>query len=214
MIRPTLRHPKPTRQLRSIALACGLTAALALGGCAAQVGPVEVTRFSAPDASMLGQGLIRVDPANPQDASSLEFRTYAAAVAQELAKLGYRQALPGETVGNTQVAVLSVERQVYQPGRQGSPVSVGVGGSTGSYGSGLGLGLGINLAGKPQDQVETRMQVMIKDRPDGRTLWEGRASFTVGSKAPTAQTSLGAAKMAEALFRGFPGRSGETILVK
>ncbi|MGO4166477.1 DUF4136 domain-containing protein [Novosphingobium sp. YAF33] len=191
-----------------------LAGALALGGCAAQVGPVEVTRFSAPDASMLGRGVIRVDPANAQDASSLEFRTYAAAVAQELAKVGYRQALPGEAVRDTQVAVLSVERQVYQPGARRSPVSVGVGGSTGSYGSGLGLGLGINLAGKPQDQVDTRMHVMIKDRPDGRTIWEGRAAFTVGSKSPVAQTSLGAAKMAEALFKGFPGKSGETILVK
>lgn len=197
---------------RSIALC--LAAGLALAGCAAQVGPVEVTRFSAADASMLGRGVIRVDPANPQDAASLEFRTYAAAVGQELAKLGYRQALPGETVRDPQVAVLSVERQVYQPGPQRNPVSVGVGGSTGSYGSGLGLGLGINLAGKPQDQVDTRMQVMIKDRPEGRTIWEGRASFTVGSKSPVAQTSLGAAKMAEALFRGFPGKSGETILVK
>lgn len=199
---------------RSIALAACLAGGLALGGCAAQVGPVEVTRFCAPDAPMLGRGVIRVDAANPQDASSLEFRTYAAAVAQELAKVGYRQALPGEAVRDTQVAVLSVERQVYQPGRQGSPVSVGVGGATGSYGSGLGLGLGINLAGKPQDQVDTRMHVMIKDRPEGRTIWEGRAAFTVGSKSPVAQTSLGAAKMAEALFKGFPGRSGETILVK
>lgn len=197
---------------RSIFLALG--GALALAGCAAQVGPVEVTRFSAPDAPTLGRGVIRIDPAKLQDASSLEFRTYAAAVAQELAKVGYRQALPGETLRDTQVAVLSIDRQVYQPGRQRSPVSVGVGGSTGSYGSGLGLGLGINLAGKPQDQIETRMQVMIKERPEGRTIWEGRAAFTVGSKSPMAQTSLGAAKMAEALFKGFPGKSGETITVK
>ncbi|WP_454797657.1 DUF4136 domain-containing protein [Novosphingobium lindaniclasticum] len=202
------------RTTRTLTAACFLAAALTLGGCAAQVGPVEVTRFSAADAPGLGSGVIRVDPANPQDASSLEFRTYAAAVAQELAKVGYRQALPGEAVANPQVAVLSVERRSYQPGRERSPVSVGVGGSTGSYGSGLGLGLGINLAGKPQEQVETRMQVMIKDRPGGRTIWEGRAAFTVGSKAPVAQTSLGAAKMAEALFKGFPGKSGETILVK
>ncbi len=55
---------------------------------------------------------------------------------------------------------------------------------------------------------------MIKDRVSTRTLWEGRASFVVDSKSPLAGTDLAAAKMAEALFQGFPGRSGETIEVK
>jgi hypothetical protein len=55
---------------------------------------------------------------------------------------------------------------------------------------------------------------MIRDRESGRTLWEGRSSFTVRATSPLAGTQLGAAKMAEALFRDFPGISGETILVK
>lgn len=202
------------RSARPFLAVMALAGALALGGCAAQVGPVEVTRFSAPDAPALGTGVIRIDAGPGQDASSLEFRAYATAVGQELARVGYRQALPGEQVANPQVAILTVDRRTYQPGPQQNPVSVGVGGSTGSYGSGLGLGVGINLAGKPADQVETRMQVMIQDRPGGRTIWEGRAGFTVSSKSPMAQTSLGAAKMAEALFKGFPGESGTTILVK
>lgn len=195
-------------------LAIPLFLAAALAGCAAQVGPVEVTRFSAPDAPALGQGMIRVDPGPGQDGGSLEFRAYAGAVAQELARVGYRQALPGEAVANTQVAVLTVERRTFQPGKQNNPVSVGVGGSTGSYGSGLGVGVGIDLSGPPPEQVDTRMQVMILDKPQGRTIWEGRASFTVSAKSQMAQTSLGATKMAQALFSDFPGRSGETILVK
>ncbi|WP_395393335.1 DUF4136 domain-containing protein [Novosphingobium sp. BL-8A] len=191
-----------------------LAGALALGGCAAQVGPVEVTRFIAPDAPALGSGVIRVDPGPGQDGSSLEFRTFASAVGQELARVGYRQALPGETVSDSKVAVLTVERSVLQAASRGSPVSVAGLGTAGTYGSGVGLGVGINLSGRPADQVATRMQVMIQDRPGGRTLWEGRATFTVSSKSPMAQTSLGAAKLAEALFKGFPGQSGETILVK
>jgi len=57
------------------------------------------------------------------------------------------------------------------------------------------------------------MSVMIRDRVSGQSLWEGRAQFGVRADAPLAQTSLGAAKMAQALFRDFPGRSGETITV-
>jgi hypothetical protein len=183
-----------------------------LSGCATPVGPVEVTRFHLPDTSVLGRGPIRVEPAPGQDGASIEFRTYAAAVAQELTRLGYSEAVPGGPSG-TQVAVLSVDRQTFSPGQRRSPVSVGLGGSTGSYGSGVGLGLGINLSGPPKDQVETQMSVMIRDRASGQSLWEGRAQFSVRADAPVAQTSLGAAKMAQALFKGFPGRSGETITV-
>ena len=55
---------------------------------------------------------------------------------------------------------------------------------------------------------------MIRDRASGQSLWEGRARFSVRSSSPLAQTQLGAPKLSEALFRDFPGRSGETILVK
>jgi hypothetical protein len=56
--------------------------------------------------------------------------------------------------------------------------------------------------------------VMIRDRDSGETLWEGRASFAVKASSPLAETQLGAAKIAEALFQDFPGNSGETILVE
>ena len=182
----------------------------ALSACVAPVGPVEVTRFHLPDTSQLGNTTIAVEPAQGMDGASLEFRSYAAAVQRELDRIGYVSA-----VGDSrQVALLSVDRRSFQPGRGRSPVSVGVGGSTGSYGSGVGLGVGFDLSGPPPEQVETRMSVMIRDRDSGETLWEGRASFAVRSNSPLAETQLGAAKMAEALFRDFPGASGETILVK
>ena len=105
-------------------------------------------------------------------------------------------------------------RRTWQPERNRGPVSVGVGAGGGSYGSGAGVGIGIDLSGRPPAQTETQLGVMIKDRPGGRTLWEGRAQFIVRADSPLAQTDLGAAKLAAALFRGFPGNSGETILVK
>jgi len=45
-------------------------------------------------------------------------------------------------------------------------------------------------------------------------LWEGRASFAVRADSPLATTQLGAAQMAAALFKDFPGNSGETVLIK
>lgn len=189
-----------------------LAASTLLSGCVAPVGPVEVTRFHVPNVAM-ARGTIRVEPAPGEDGSSIEFRTYAAAVAQELARVGYGQAVPGGPA-TSHVAVLSVDRQTLVPQRRGSPVSVGVGGGTGSFGSGLGVGLGINLSGPPPEEVGTQMSVTIRDRATNQNVWEGRASFAVRANAPQAQTAIGAAKMAQALFKGFPGESGETIVVQ
>ncbi|EJU13572.1 hypothetical protein LH128_08139 [Sphingomonas sp. LH128] len=201
--------------MRTLPALLALTAALALNACVAPVGPVEVTRFHAPDMSRLGRGTIRVEPALGQ-ADNLEFRTYAAAVARELTRIGYTEPLPGQAA-SAQIALLTLERNTYQPQRSNSPVSVGVGGGTGGYGSGVGLGIGFDLSGKPKEQVETRVFVSIRDRaaaPTATALWEGRAGFVVRGDSPLAQAPLGSAKVAEALFKGFPGQSGETIQVK
>jgi hypothetical protein len=198
--------------MRPVAIVSALLALGAVSSCATPVGPVEVTRFHLPDTAALGHGAIAVLPGPGIDGQSLEFRSYAAAVARELVRVGYTEAAPGGPAG--QVAVVTLERQTVRPGRAGSPVSVGVGGATGSYGSGVGMGIGINLSGPPPEQVETRLAVAIKEPASGRSLWEGRASFAVSAKSPLADTQLGAAKMAQALFQGFPGQSGETIQVQ
>ncbi|MDP3905891.1 DUF4136 domain-containing protein [Novosphingobium sp.] len=182
-----------------------------LAGCVAPTGPVEVTRFHVPDVSPLGKGTISVEPAPGMDGASIEWRTYQMAVQRQLTLTGY-SGVPAGT--GAQVAELRFTRGTYQPDRSGSPVSVGVGGSTGSYGSGLGVGIGLNLSPKPTAQVESMLGVVIKDRMSGQALWEGRASFSVRASSPLADTTLSAGKLAEALFQGFPGQSGETISVK
>lgn len=186
------------------------TLLFALSACVAPVGPVEVTRFHAPDTAALGRGGIAVEPA-PGVNPDMEFRYYAGAVARQLAAHGYTETAGGR---GEQVALLRFERRVLRPEHSRGPVSVGLGGATGSYGSGLGLGVGIDLSGPPPELVETGLFVTIQDRATGRPLWEGRAAFTVRADSPLADTHLGAARMAEALFKDFPGRSGETILVK
>jgi len=182
-----------------------------LGGCTtpAYVSPVEVTRFSDDAAGALGRGPIAVVPA-PGVESSFEAAAFQAAVADELTQLGYL--VTGDMA--QQVAEVSVERFTERAGYQRSPVDVGVGGSTGSYGSGVGMGVGINLGGRPADRINTELRVLIKPSGGGNALWEGRAHLIATTNSNYADNRAAAGKMADALFRGFPGRSGETIEVR
>jgi len=197
--------------MRCSGLIGAVLAAVALAGCVAPVGPVQVTRFHVPDTAMLGRGPIAIEAAPGMDPASLELRSFQYAVARELQRVGYQEAGPGS---GAQVAEVRLERRTVRPERRRGPVSVGVGGSTGSYGSGVGLGLGLDLSGPPPEMTETLLGVMIRDRATRNVLWEGRAEFAVRADSPLATTQLGAAQMARALFRDFPGRSGETVLVK
>ena len=185
----------------------------ALSACVAQVGPVEVTRFHLPEIAQNTRGIIEVQAAPGTDGASLEFRSYAAAVARQLVLLGYSDKIADDTA-SPQIALVRLERHTFRPDRARGPVSVGVGGSTGSYGSGVGVGIGLDLSGPPPEQVQTLLGVTIKERASGRALWEGKATFSVRATSPLATTQLGAAKLAEALFKGFPGSSGETIQVQ
>jgi hypothetical protein len=191
-------------------LLASLAAALALSGCAQTVvTPVSVTRFTGSEPARLGQGTIAVRAA--QDTNSLEFAAWKQAVADQLAGLGYR-VVESEVSG--QVAEVFVERAGKPPPPRRGPVSVGVGGSTGSYGSGLGVGVGLDLSGPPPEVTANRLRVVIKDNGTGEALWEGRAEFSASSNSDYASAKAAADKMAAALFKGFPGESGTTIEVK
>ena len=190
-----------------------LAALALLAGCAtpAYVSPVEVTRFTAVTPTQLGRGPIAVRAAPGGQADSWEFAAFQSAIAAELQELGY-------TVADnaSQVAEIRVQRLVSRnDGGRRSPVNVGVGGSTGSYGSGVGVGLGINLGGgRPAEQIDTQLQVMIRPSAGGDALWEGRARFSATANSDYADQRAAAGKLADALFNGFPGRSGETIEVR
>lgn len=193
---------------RVAALAAGL---ILLSGCVTPVGPVQVTRFHTGEAGLLGKGGISVEPAPGSDANSLEWQTYRGAVMHELQHIGYSEAPAGS---GGQVALMRITQTSQQLDGGSSPVSVGIGGSTGSYGTGVGVGVGINLSPRPKALVDTELAVSIRERASGKVLWEGRAQFTVGSGSPLATTALAAPKMSQALFFDFPGNSGETIEVK
>jgi hypothetical protein len=194
-------------------LACtAIATALLLAGCTqTYVSPVSVTRFVGQQPAQLGRGPIAVREAPGTPADALAFAPYRQAVASELARIGY-QVVPGNDAA--QVAEVRLSRGVEQPVRGRNPVSVGVGGGSGSYGSGLGVGVGIDLSGPPPAIGHTRMSVVIRDRAGGQTLWEGRAEFAASVNSRYGNAQAAAAKIAAALFAGFPGRSGETVEVR
>lgn len=189
-----------------------IATALLLCGCAqTYVSPVSVTRFVGEQPAQLGRGPIAVRAAPGTPADPLAFAPYWQAVSSELARVGY-QVVPGDDAA--QVAEVRLSRAVERAVRGRSPVSVGVGGSTGSYGSGLGMGVGIDLSGPPPDIDHTQMSVVLRERASGQSLWEGRAEFAASVNSRYGNAQAAAAKIAAALFAGFPGRSGETIEVR
>lgn len=189
---------------------CLLLAPVALAGCQTAVPPVEVTRFHIGDQT--GRGTIAVELLTLNDDISIEYRTYAAAVGRELQRLGFTEQTGTGSQYIASVNYLRGVRDRLAGGR--SPVSVGVGGSTGSYGSGVGVGIGINLSGPPKPIVTTQLNVQIKRRSDMSVIWEGRAITEAKEGSPAAQPGLAASKLAAALFKDFPGVSGRTITVK
>lgn len=183
-----------------------------LAGCTTAIAPVDVTRFH--EGQVARQGSVRLIPGDSALAGSLEFRTTANAVAAALARTGFTP-VEADAAGAQYEAVIDLARDTILPAPGGrSPVSVGVGGSTGSYGSGLGVGIGINLSGKPKPIVVTRLRVQLRRATDKAAIWEGRAETQAKEGAPAAQPGLAAGKLADALFQGFPGQSGATITVK
>jgi hypothetical protein len=206
---------------RHLSVALSLAAALALGGCATAVPPVEVTRFHTNAAPSWAPGTRYAIATAPLDAPgagipgaampSLEWNSYRTAVDQQLQRQGLVAA--GSNERAPLLVRISFDRSEQLAEARRSPVSVGVGGSTGSYGSGVGLGIGINLGGGPKRMADLQLSVRIDDSASGKALWEGRALTAVPVKAPANQPSLAAAKLAEALFKDFPGESGRTISV-
>ena len=181
-----------------------------LSACVVPTGPVEVTRFNrASEGVPYGNGSFVVEVAGESATDrSLSASPYVAAVTREMQRVGYRNPAGTSDV----VAEIRFGASMIRPERR-SPVSVGVGGSTGSYGSGIGLGVGINLGGGSAALLQTSLAVRIIRRSDRLVIWEGTAVQSAKAGSPAAQPAIAASKLAEALFKDFPGVSGEPIRV-
>lgn len=200
--------------MKARALIATLAAPLALAACTTTqpAGPIEVTRFTAENSrAQLGDAQLFVETAPGSPEQGLALTPYKAAVARELTRYGYSESA---RAGAGQTARVSVERATISGDGRRGPVTVGAGGRTGGYGSGVGLGVGINLGGGSGERVLTRMEVSLRDSDSGEVLWEGRARLDAPAKSRLARNDAAAQALANALFSGFPGNSGETIEVE
>ena len=64
-----------------------------------------------------------------------------------------------------------------------------------------------------QRGMETTLSVRIIRTSDRLVIWEGRATQRGALNSPAAQPGIAAAKLAEALFKNFPGTNGETVTI-
>lgn len=190
---------------RLSALALSLSAA----ACTTGPSPVQVTRFHLNQP--ITQASVAITPARPADMDSLEFTTYANAIAAQLTQLGFTISADPKTA--QQIAVVDILRGVRPsaaPAR--SPVSIGIGG--GSYGSNVGIGIGTSFGlgqKKSNDVTLTTLSVQLRRVSDEAVLWEGRAvGEAIGKVSPADEI----ARLSTALFKGFPGQSGKTVEVK
>ena len=175
-------------------LGTALVIALSLAGCATsrggreQAGGVDVTRTHL--GGQLARAQIAVEPVNAADRNNPEFQSFADAVERQLARHGYT--IAANRPASEQIARVTVS--------QGSRAALTTG-----WPAGLGRGSsGANI-------VATLLDVRIQRRSDGTVFWQGRAVSETAAGTPRPAV---VERLAEALFRDFPGESGRTIRVR
>lgn len=194
--------------------AASLLAALALGGCMTPA-PVKVTRFHL--GAPIDRVAVSVQP-NPSatNVAGLEANLYASAVQEALVAQGFTPEVAGQPAPLVASFTLARTIREIEPAR--SPVTIGIGG--GSFGGGVGGGVGGGASvafgvGKKRarEAYVTELGVQIRRGAAGEVIWEGRAQTQADTRSPEAQPPATARKLAQALFKGFPGESGRTISV-
>ncbi len=206
--------------------------ALAVGGCAATL-PTKVTRYQAMPVPA-GQTFAVVPGMGAARRGGLEFQTFAQLAAQQLNARGYRQ------VANPAQAQLIVQlgygvdggRQVVQEEPFVGP-RYGFGGYDPFWGvytgrpyySRFGYGFGYGRFGSPfyygwddpfwngglrvYTEYRSQLEMDIRDRATNQSLFDGRAQ----ARSTTDELGTLVPNLIEAMFTGFPGRSGETVKI-
>lgn len=193
--------------------AAALSAVALLAACSTSGGGsrADVTRFHL--GAPVARSTVFVTPVNAADASSLEFRTYAAVVSEELRQAGFT---PAPALDRAEViAVFGATQTTREALSGGSGLSVGIG--AGTFGRNVGLGGSVNIPvgeRKPNEVVVSMIELQLKRRSDNSVIWEGRAMTEARSGAPNSALGTVVPALTDALLRDFPGPSGQTVRVK
>ena len=188
-------------------------AAAGLAGCAttAPLPPTQVLRYHLDDP--IPRGTVSVQPLTGGAPASLEFKTYAAAVESELLRSGYTLPAAGAKADFIATVQFTRTTEVGPPKRSPFSIGLGAGGFSGGRNGGVGLGGGVGIpfgGAKTSNVLVAELAVTIKRSLDQSPIWEGHAQGVSDIRAADDQ----AGKLATALFAGFPGESGRTVIVK
>lgn len=190
-----------TAFLRSAALLLAASLTACAGGGRKERpagGGVDVARFHLGEPVARAQ--IAIEPFDKADSNRPEYPAYAAAVGRQLTRLGWT-VVPTMSQSE-QVALIDLE--------QGSREAVAA-----MSAARIGRGLSATVpAGTSAGITATLLEVAIRRRSDGTVFWEGRAVGEARTGTAEAVRTTAVERLAEALFRDFPGESGRTIRVK
>jgi hypothetical protein len=190
-----------TAFLRSapLLLAASLAACASGGGGSRPAGGgFEVARFHLGEPVARAQ--IAVEPFDKADANRPEFPAYAAAVGRQLSRLGWT--VVPTTRQSEQIALIDLEQGSREAVAALSAARVGRGMAS------------LPPAGTSPNVTASLLEVAIRRRSDGTVFWEGRAVGEARTGSAEAARTAVVERLAEALFRDFPGESGRTIRVK
>jgi hypothetical protein len=208
----------------AVAVALGVSA-LGLSACATGL-QTKVSRFQAMPAPQ-GQSFVVV-PKNATDMGGLEFSRYAEQVAQRMQAQGYSRAASidqatmvvrlgyGVDDGHTEI--------VSDPFGYGGYGGFGSGWGRWGYGRGWGRGYlwgwndpfwygGFGPYGggsiRSYTYYVSELDLDIRRKADNASLFEGKAK----ARSRTDELTKVVPSLVDAMFTGFPGRSGETIKI-
>lgn len=189
----------------------GFGLALLVTACATGVPTAEVSRFH------LGQPIPADSIVLVQDAAgqplSAEYSFYARAMEADLATAGLR--LTQDNPRSAYVGLLKVEQAVREGPPRPPAFQLGLGGGTGGFNGGVGGGVSIPIGKRRSGDVRVnQLSLQIKRRSDNSVVWEGRAVSALAADTPASALPAAVPGLARALLAGFPGPTGQTVVVK
>ena len=213
---------------RSLLRLAAPAALLLAAGCSTPF-RANVTRFQMMPPPQ-GQSFT-VQASDPQNQGGIEFGMYAQLVTQRLASQGYRPVAPGQPA----TLVVSLDYGIDNGHEKVTtdPFGYGFGGPYGGFGGfggfgyggfgygGFGYGRGFGYGGfgfgdpffgpdvESYTYYVSHLDMRIRNSSDSQVLFEGRA------RARSVDHSLQrlVPSLVDAMFTGFPGRSGEDVVI-
>ena len=169
-------------------------------------GKVDVESFVAEGdaAAVLGTGKIAVAIEPQATLSDVPGAPYEAAVIDQMVQAGYDTSGAPGTEGQV-VELRLIRGELVPPEGKRKPVSGEMAVGVSNRGTSTALGLNLDFTKPKKALLSTRLEARIHDKATDAVLWEGRATIATRDGDDEWSEQAIATKLAEALFRRFPG---------